>query len=161
MSEPEELPEAGIEKKRIAPDLAEALAEAEQIKVMDRATRALAIRYAELLDDAAIAEKYARAVRMVGDAVTIQSEHMGETAANQLLTAWTRIESALAEHTVASDLGPKLLAALTSLNMTPAARTPKVAPGKGGEGGSAPAKEAEKTPLELARERARRRKPGA
>lgn len=160
MSEAEGLPESGLEKQRIGPDLLTSLAGA-KLTPADQATRALAIRYAELLDDAAIAEKYARAVRMVGDAVTIQSEHMGETAANQLLTAWTRIESALAEHTVASDLGPKLLAALTSLNMTPAARAPKAAPGKGGEGGSAPAKEAEKTPLELARERARRRKPGA
>jgi hypothetical protein len=158
MTEPEELPESGLEKQQIKPWLVEALADAAQIRVMDRATRALAIRYAELLDDAAVAEKYHRAVRMVGDAVTIQSEHMGETAANQLLTAWTRIESALAEHTVASDLGPKLLAALTALSMTPAARAPKAAPGRG-EGGNAPA--AELTPLEKARERARRRKPGA
>lgn len=156
----EDLTEAGIEKQRISPDLAEALADAAQVKVMDRATRALAIRYAELLDDAAVAEKYHRAVRMVGDAVTIQSEHMGETAANQLLTAWTRIESALAEHTVASDLGPKLLAALTSLGMTPAARAEKG--GAKPTTGSAPALIApELSPLELARERAQRRRPGA
>jgi hypothetical protein len=152
----EEIEAAEPEKIRIGPDLASSLAAA-KLTPADQATRALAVRYAELLDDAAVAEKYARAVKMCGQAIEIQSEHLGETAAQQLMSAWSRIESALAEHTVASDLGPKLLAALQQLGMTPAARKEAL---KGAAPGDAPEQEKPKTPLELARERARNRNGG-
>ncbi len=154
----EDIEAAETSKQLIGPSLTSALAGA-KLTPADQATRALAIRYAELLDDAAVAEKYARAGKACGDAIQIQSEHLSQTASDQLLNSWTRIESALAEHTVASDLGPKLLAALQQLGMTPAARKDVVS-GKAGAAAPAPEQEQPKTALELARERAARRNGG-
>ncbi len=100
----------------------------------DEGARDLALLYAQLIDDPKAADKYTKALRLVGEAVSAQADDMPITAAEQLMSAWDRISSALAEQTVASDLGPKLLAALTALGMTPAGRAAKVASGKpGGE----------------------------
>ena len=72
----------------------------------------LARHYAYLLDRAAPASKYAKALEWLADVAD------GDEGAKHAET----IRTALSEHSVASDLGPKLLAALTALGMTPAAR---------------------------------------
>ena len=73
----------------------------------DRGAVALARRYAFLIEDAA--------------AVAVELERVrpeDETTAQVLARLRARVDAMA----VASDLGPKLLAALTSLGMTPAAR---------------------------------------
>lgn len=77
----------------------------------DAATIALAKNYARLLDAAAPAARYAKAVEWLDTVRTDKS--------NDLVNV---ILAALAEHSVASDLGPKLLGCLDALGMTPAAR---------------------------------------
>lgn len=97
----------------LVPEVTKAL-QAAQTAPEDVAAVALAVRYAELLDEAAVSQQYAEAVKLVDSALD---------QGNPLVArAWSRIVSALAEHSTASDLGPKLLAALTSLGATPAAR---------------------------------------
>jgi len=83
---------------------------------------ALARMYARLIDEAAAAAKYADAVEWLRHVV----EHeIGDdrTARRHLKT----IVTALAEHSVMSDLGPKLQTVLVELKLTPRAR----AQGKG------------------------------
>lgn len=83
---------------------------------------ALARMYARLIDEAAAAAKYADAVEWLRHVV----EHeIGDdrTARRHLKT----IVTALAEHSVTSDLGPKLQTTLVELKLTPRAR----AQGKG------------------------------
>lgn len=119
------------ERSAVLPALEQALRKA-ALEQRDQGAVALARRYAQLLDDAVAADKYTKALRLVGEAVAEQADQMGigqQTQAEQLLTAWDRIASALAEHSVTSDLGPKLQATLTALGMTPAGR----AKGAGGE----------------------------
>ncbi len=86
---------------------------------LDTAAVALARRYAELLDNATVAAKYVKHL----DGLRAALDELGPAAE---LEGWRenldRIAEALAAHSVASDLGPKLLAALTALGMTPAAR---------------------------------------
>jgi hypothetical protein len=77
----------------------------------DASTIALAKNYARLLDAAAPAARYAKAVEWLDTVRTDKN--------NDLVNV---IMAALAEHSVASDLGPKLLACLDALGMTPAAR---------------------------------------
>lgn len=89
----------------------------------DAATAELARTYASLMDDAAPAAKYAKAIAWLE-----RLDDEDETAAGHVDT----IRTALAEHSVASDLGPKLLAALEALLLSPRAR--KVAM-KGGTDG--------------------------
>jgi hypothetical protein len=81
----------------------------------------LAKRYAALIDEAAPAAKYAAALA----ALRIAVEECSDPDAGKHLE---KIEIALAAHSVASDLGPKLLATLTALGMTAA--------GRGKEGGA-------------------------
>lgn len=127
-------PEAG--RQPILPELRSSLAAA-KLKPLDSATAAVALRYAELLDECAVEKQYVKPLEMIGQAIaSVADDMMNPTQADQLVGAFKKIESALAEHTTASDLGPKLLATLTSLNLTPAARekgSKVAADGQGGE----------------------------
>lgn len=81
----------------------------------DKAAEKLALAYAGLIDAAAPAAKYRKALAALGRAVELS----GDEDAPEALEV---VRQALAEHSVASDLGPKLLASLTSLGLTVAAR---------------------------------------
>ncbi len=84
----------------------------------DAATEALARRYAALIDNAAPAAKYVKHLDALRRAlVMLELEERSDA-----LDHFDRLAEALSAHSVASDLGPKLLAALTALGMTPAAR---------------------------------------
>ncbi|MEO3930760.1 hypothetical protein ABGB07_43990 [Micromonosporaceae bacterium B7E4] len=97
--------------------VAAALREAQPQK-QDAGAVALVKRYAALIDDAVPLAKYDVPLRALRMAVTECSDpKAGEHLA--------KVEQALAAHSVASDLGPKLLAALTALGMTAAGRTVK------------------------------------
>lgn len=76
---------------------------------------ALALTYAALIDDAAPAAKYAKAIAWLS---RLRLDDEDDAAAGHVDT----IRVALAAHSVASDLGPKLLAALDALLLTPRAR---------------------------------------
>lgn len=83
----------------------------------DAGTEALALTYAGLMDEAAPAGRYRRHLETLSRALAGTSLEEDDPAeALQLIT------TALSEHAVASDLGPKLLAALTGLGLTTAAR---------------------------------------
>lgn len=83
----------------------------------DAGASALARRYAALIDDATPTATYARHLRGLRAALDL-SDEATEAAAEHLI----KIEEALSAHSVMSDLGPKLLAALTSLGLTLAGR---------------------------------------
>lgn len=91
----------------------------------DAGAIALCRRYARLIDHAAPNAKYRKALQTLAIAA---SESEDEKASE----AFHTVADALAEHSVASDLGPKLLAALTSLGLTLA--------GRGAKGGQSDAK---------------------
>lgn len=99
----------------MAKALAEALKTAPTLP-RDKSAVALAKRYAELIDNAQYAAKYRAPLRMLRSALPPDP---------RLLDAYEKVADALAEHSVASDLGPKLLAVLTSLGMTAAGRSAK------------------------------------
>lgn len=84
------------------------------VEKRDAATAELALTYARLIDNAAPAAKYRKALAWLAR-IDSDDEKADEYAA--------LIATALAEHTVASDLGPKLLAVMESLEMSPRART--------------------------------------
>lgn len=85
-----------------------ALAEVER----DKAAVQLARRYAALLDTAAVPSTFRAAFdRLARVAVTDADA-----------AALAKVRDALSAHTVASDLGPKYLAVLVQLGLTPAAR---------------------------------------
>lgn len=111
-----------------------------RIDPKDAGTAEIARHYARLIDDAAPAAKYGEALSWLDSVETNQ-----RTEKHVLL-----IRSALSEHSVASDLGPKLLAALTALGATPAAR--KDTGGGGGDVIGLP------NPLQAARDAARERR---
>lgn len=92
---------------------------------VDKAAVELAKRYAALIDDAAPAAKYRQPLDELRAAVR------GTDAEDALV----KLETALAQHSVASDLGPKLLMVLTALGMTAAGRGG--VKGAGGVGGVA------------------------
>jgi hypothetical protein len=81
----------------------------------DAAAEHLAKHYADLIDQAAPAAKYRKWLATLSQAAAHTDDPDAEEAFEQIATA-------LAEHTVASDLGPKLLAVLTSLGLTTAGR---------------------------------------
>jgi len=116
---------------RISPKLEEALILA-QIGAQGAAAVALARRYARLLDDAAPNKAYVEALGLMSRAL----EHYRTSItwppmeARRIDKAEETIRVALGEHSVASDLGPKLLATLTALGLVLAA-----VPAKGAEGG--------------------------
>lgn len=99
----------------------------------DVGTEQLALRYAGLIDDAAPAAKYRRPLDALNLALLQVDD---QDAVAEAVEALRKIRDALAHHSVLSDLGPKLLAALEALQLTPRARTAVM---KGGNGGSAPA----------------------
>jgi hypothetical protein len=79
----------------------------------DQATAALAISYARLIDNAAPAARYAAALRWLAG---VPVDDPAEESLREIIVV------ALSAHTVASDLGPKLLAALEALILSPRAR---------------------------------------
>jgi hypothetical protein len=82
---------------------------------------ALAKQYAALIDDASVLAKYDKpldGLRYALDVLGRMDPLVGADAHEDL----KKIADALAAHSVASDLGPKLLATLTQLGMTPAGR---------------------------------------
>lgn len=79
----------------------------------DGGTVALAREYARLIDNAAPAGRYEEALAWLADAKPDDRD-----SDKHIRT----IRNALAQHSVASDLGPKLLAALEALQMSPRAR---------------------------------------
>ncbi len=116
------------DRERVLPSVERSLAALQREQpalAVDQGARSLAIRYAQLLDGALPEQKWTRALRLVSEAVSAQADGLPPTAADQLLGAWDRISAALAEHSTASDLGPKLLATLTALGCTPAAKSDK------------------------------------
>jgi hypothetical protein len=105
--------------------VAAALREAKPEK-LDAGAVQLARKYAGLIDNAAVAAKYRKPLEAVRSALL--GAHTLE--AEDAIDSFNKIADALAEHSVASDLGPKLLATLTSLGLTPAGRG-----AKGGQNG--------------------------
>lgn len=89
--------------------------DAAKLDERDAAARALVERYAALIDNATVARKYEKHL----DVLKRAARNLDLDAADE---AYDVVENALAAHSVASDLGPKFLAALTSLGLTPAAR---------------------------------------
>lgn len=104
---------------RISPALEESLILA-QIPAWGAATVALARRYAALLDEAAPAGRYRRPLQLLERVAAYYRDTAKMTPVEEraLDEAMNTIGDALAQHSVASDLGPKLLAALERLNMT-------------------------------------------
>ena len=124
--EPE--PESG--RTPVLPSVQASLA-ALDVQQIDAAAASLAVRYAELMDEAAAAQKYAKAIRVISRFIDWNIDSMPQQTRRDVLEGWDRITAALAQHTVASDLGPKLLAALTSLQLTPAGRAAAPPPESG------------------------------
>lgn len=120
--------------------VAEALKTAPTLPRDDGAV-ALAERYAALIDAAEPSAVYARHLRVLRGALTGVDDTVMEV--------FIKVAEALSAHSVASDLGPKLLATLTALGMTAAGRSAK---------GGAP--DGPKVPDELGALRARARDRG-
>lgn len=97
----------------------------------DKGAIALAKRYAKLIDDAEPTSVYAEHLRRLAPAIDPDNDEAAK--------AFTKIADALAQHSVASDLGPKLLAALDALGLSPAARSKQSGGGVPRVGGSKPA----------------------
>jgi len=87
----------------------------------DKATSELARRYATLIDDAQPAARYIRHLDGLRAALDMLAT-LDPPAAADAEAHFAKLTEALSTHSVMSDLGPKLLAALTALAMTPAAR---------------------------------------
>jgi len=85
----------------------------------DAGAVALARHYARLIDDAAPAAKYRKDLARLAAVVEDDPYAAGPGGSGEALD---KVRDALAQHSVASDLGPKLLAALAALGLTPAAR---------------------------------------
>lgn len=87
------------------------------IEDRDKAAVQLARQYAELIDEATPASKYREPLMIITQALPRDP---------QIEAAVRKVVDALSAHSVMSDLGPKLLAVLTSLGMTPAGRKAKI-----------------------------------
>ena len=109
---------------------------------------ALTRKYARLLDQAAPNAKYRRAMRLLERIVDHYASTVRMTPVDEraLEEASNTIIVALGEHSVASDLGPKFLAALIALGLAGAVAVPA----GGGQGDTATGDPAED---ELARQR--------
>lgn len=94
----------------------------DQRRDVDAAAYALARHYAQLIDDAAVPKTYADAL----DQLQVAAYAAEGT---QTIRAYRKIAAALSATMVASDLGPKLLTALTALGLTPDARKTRTADG--------------------------------
>jgi hypothetical protein len=99
-----------------------ALAARKAPDAQDAAAEALARHYAGLIDNAQPQAKYHRALRVLAAPELHEPEEVAE--------AFEAVRVALAEHSVASDLGPKLAAILDKLGLTTAARGVQKAGGK-------------------------------
>jgi len=88
----------------------------------DQGAAALARKYATLIDNAAPAAVYAKHLRALREALECGRIAGAVVVGFDVEKAYEAIEVALSAHSVASDLGPKLLATLTALGLTPAAR---------------------------------------
>jgi hypothetical protein len=118
----------------------------------DAAAEQLAVHYATLIDAAAPAAKYRRPLETLQRAVALLDALSGgddQDSGEDATEALAKVRDALAQHSVASDLGPKLLAALEALQLTPRARAAAM---KGGAAG-----EPAKSPLDELRARRARR----
>jgi hypothetical protein len=118
----------------------------------DAGAVSMAREFARLIDEAA-SPKLSKALRLVSEIIDDHVSSMGpreQTRARELSEAMARIAATLAEHSVASDLGPKLVATLTALGLTPAGRGEK-----GGVGGTV--KQLPANPLTALRDAARQR----
>lgn len=125
--------------------VAAALAGRSMPDARDGAAAALALRYAELMDAPTPAGKYRRPLEVL--ARTVAGVPFEEDDPGEALQV---IAQALAEQTVASDLGPKLFNALGGLGLTTVSRGEQRGEGK---------KDAPANPLdELKAARARRLK---
>lgn len=111
----------------ISPEVAEVVAELATLPKTDAAAVKLAVRYAALIDDAAVDARYGAALRYLDRLVPVD-----DAAGRRHLQ---RIWDALAEQSTLSDLGPKLLATLEALGATPRARQAAAKPAGGGRGG--------------------------
>lgn len=103
---------------------------ASDVDPLDAGAAALARRYAGLIDDAVPAAKYGKHLRAMEQALAMLTV-LEPLAGAQATESFEKIAEALSAHSVASDLGPKLLATLTALGLTAAGRG-AVAPAKGG-----------------------------
>jgi hypothetical protein len=83
----------------------------------DAAAERVALGYAELIDAAAPAARYRKALAVISRALSGAS-----LEADDPYEAFQAVATALAEHTVTSDLGPKLLSTLDALGLTTKAR---------------------------------------
>ena len=92
--------------------------DAAKVRPEDRGTAELARRYAALIDEATPASKYRTPLRALDRALDMLAtfEPLAAMEADEQLT---KIKDALGAHSVTSDLGPKLLAALVALGLTP------------------------------------------
>jgi len=79
----------------------------------DAAAEGLALHYARLIDQAAPAAKYRKHLRALAGALA----RYGGADRDDALEALDALTVALGEHTVASDLGPKLLGVLVGLGL--------------------------------------------
>lgn len=113
----------------------------------DVAAERLALTYAELMDDARPAARFRRHLEVLSRAVAGTSLEEDDP-----YESFQAITTALAETTVVSDLGPKLMVTLGSLGLTAASRGEQRGEGK---------KSAPGDPLdELKRKRAERNRAG-
>lgn len=99
---------------KLAPVVRRALRDVPLIPA-DEASRALVVQYATMIDTSAAEGSMADAMRFVASAVQLASDPVIDAA-------WRKVERAMSDHSLMSDFGPKLLAALESLGMTPRAR---------------------------------------
>lgn len=117
MSELEHAEQDAPERETLLSQVEHSLAEAEH-GARYAAASALAEHYAFLIDCAAPHRTYATAIRVLQKFIDNEITTLPYVEQRETLSAWDKITSALAEHSVASDLGPKLLAALERLDLT-------------------------------------------
>lgn len=118
------------------------------VDARDAALVALALSYARLIDEPAPAGKYAVLIEWLQTFLDDADTPIKQRSHVRMIMA------ALSEHTVHSDLGPKLQATLESLRLSPRVRLV----GKGGSSADGPAGPTELDELRAARARKR---PGA
>jgi len=99
----------------------------------DQGAAALARKYAGLIDNAAPSAVYARHLQTIRHALDVLRVEGIVLTGLDVEKAYDAIAVALSAHSVASDLGPKLLAVSTALGLTPAARAERGG-GKTGDG---------------------------
>jgi len=97
--------------------------ESAEISEKDAGAAQLARRYAELIDAAQPTAALAKSIAAVQRGLDALAE--AEISAGDCQAQFDKVKAELAAHSAASDLGPKLLAALTALGLTPAGRTAK------------------------------------